>query len=814
MIRNYIKIAVRSFNAHKVNAVVNILGLAVGIASALIILSIIQFEMSFDKFHSDSDRIYRVVRISQFEGQEEYRTNVPYPLPIALKDEISSMENVTTILYWNWSGVQIEVIDDQAEKPIKFQETNGFAFIEPTFFEIFDFNETGVKWLSGNPKTALVEPMSIVLTQSISQKYFGNESALGKTLRVDDTHNATVTGVIEDFPNNTDFPFTIMMSYSTMLQSVGDSINDWVSIGETECYVKLPSFMTKDEMDENIEKLHVLHTSKELNAVRKYKLQKLSDVHQDNRFGNYNNRIVSEGKLWALAIIGVFLLLTACINYINLTTAQSALRSKEIGIRKVMGSSKVQLVTQFMSEALCLALIAGLTGLLIAELLVSNFQALLSTPTSIHLIFDPYILKSLVGILALITFFAGLYPALVISAFNPLNAIKNKLTAPRGSIPLRKVLVVLQFCISLVFVIGTFVVMAQMNFFRNVDLGFNKDAIVNVDLPDNDKRKLDLFRKQIESESAIEAISFSSSIPSGVTRNKSFTGIRRKSSDQEEGFITEFQFIDPSYIDLYKMEIVAGRNFNGADSLKKIIIINEALSAKFGFNNPNEAIGSEMIIGDLSVTIIGVIKDYYSKSLREEIDKVSFLFIPKLFSNASIKLSVAGNEGISSIQDKIQIIKNAWQVTYPESTMSYHFFDENVEAFYSEENKFSSLLQIFSLVLIFIGCLGLYGLTAFLVNSRMNEVALRKVFGATSINIVKLISLDFVWLIGFAFLIAAPISFYFMDIWLQEFAYHITIRWWMLILPALMVLLIALLSVSGQSLKAAHSNPAKILKYE
>lgn len=811
MIKSYFITASRNLRAHRSNTLINVMGLVVGIASAIILLSIIRFETSFDHQHTAFDRIYRIVRVSQVEGQTEYRTGVSYPLPPVIDEEVPQVEAITSVLYWGWAGIQVDVTDETGKSHNKFQETTGFAFVEPSFFSIFDYADSEFRWLHGNPDVSLSQPDNIVLTRSLAMKYFGTTDVLGKTIRVDNDWDCKVTGVIENIPENSDFPFTFLMSYATLNRDIGYRMDDWWSVGVNESYVRLRPGSTKEETDAQIEKAHAAHTPKELHSYRKYKLQPLNELHTDARFGNFNSRVVSEEKIWMLAVIALFLVLVACINYVNLSTAQSAMRSKEIGIRKVLGSLRKHLVLQFMTETLLLTMIASVCGLLLAEVASTTFQTLLSIPTGEHIINDPFILKTLAIMIVMVSLLAGVYPAFVLSGFNPIAAIKTKLASHAGKFQLRKVLVVAQFGITQFFVMGTFVVMQQLDYFNNTDLGFERKAIINMELQNADRSQLATLTSMLRTDPAVAGLSVSSSIPSGNRRPSSYADIRRKGAASAEGLVYEYQFIDTAYFSIFGIKLSAGRNFMPGDT-SQTIIINHTLAMKAGFESDEAAIGQEMIaFGKGATRIVGVVEDYHDSSLHGDIGKIGFYFGAREQNMVSVKLGVTG---LVSLQEAVQRLQSAWNQVYPGAAISYEFFDQKIAAFYREEQKFSNLLQIFSGVLVVIGCLGLYGLIAFVVNRRMKEVALRKVMGATPLNVLALIAREYVLLIVMAFVLAAPLAYYALQDWLNGFAYHITISWWALALPGLLILAIALVAVSGKSLSAAQMNPADTLRTE
>lgn len=815
MIRSYFKMAQRSLLAYKGNTIINILGLVIGIASALVITTVIRYELSFDTFHSDTDRIYRMVRVSGEDlsamERSQCRTGISYPVPAAIKEEISSLEDITSMQYYG--GVLVEVLDKSGSVLRKFREDRGLAFVEPSFFRIFDFKDTDFKWIEGNPEKALTEPLSVVLTKTLAKKYFPEGNALGMTIKLEKDADCKVTGVIEDLPPNTDFPFTALVSYVTVMQ--GEKMNDWISVDDDHhTYLKLTPGITQKEMEKQIAKVHEKHTSKDIYESRHYLLQELSGLHSDPRFGNFNGRTISRQTVIALALVGLFLLLTAAINYINLATAQSVMRAKEVGLRKVMGGNRKSLVAQLLTETFTVVFIAGLIALLLSELLLTNLQSLLNIQATGYYLTDPFVLSSLFVIILVVTLFSGIYPSLVISRFSPVIALKNKFATERiGGFSMRKVLVVTQFTLTQMLVVGTFIVVAQIKFFQNVDMGFNHEAVITMTLPGRtDLGKIGLMEDQLKSLTSVSTVSFSSTLPSGLRRYRSFRDIARpEATSSKEYVIFEYQVIDPHYLDLYQIKLLAGRNISWADSSGNILI-NKTLARSLRLGSPEEAISKELKMGGDKVTVVGVVDDFFSNSLKESVDNMVFVVRPRASAFVSVKLAIPGGNG--SMQDAITQIEKIWTASYPEHIFSYEFLDENIKAFYAQEQKYAQLFQLFSLIFLLIGCLGLYGLITFVVNRKGKEVAIRKVLGASLSNILVMFSKEYVQLIVLSFLLAVPVAFYAVTNWLSNFKNQIELQWWLFALPGILVLVIALLVVGIKSLNAANANPVDKLKYE
>lgn len=812
MLSSYFKMAKRSLMAYKSTSIINILGLVIGIASALVLLTVIRYELSFDSFHSNKNRIYRMVRVTGTEMSS--RSGISYPVPMALKEEVTSLDNITSVEYFG--GVNVDVLDASGSTLKKFREESGCALAEPSFFKVFDFKDTGFKWIAGNPEKALSEPLSVVLTKTLTKKYFGDDNALGQTIRLQKQWDCKVTGIVEDLPPNTDFPITIFLSYSSLRTLEGDDrLNDWFSVNDRHnTFVILNEGTTKPEIERQIGNVHASHTPKDLHESRHYLLQELRNMHYDAKFGNFNKRTISKQTILALGLVGLFLLLTASINYINLATAQSSLRAKEIGLRKVMGSNQKNLMIQFLMETFLVVLVAGVIALGVSEIVLVNFQSLLNMKLTGLNFVDPFIIASTIAIIIFVSLFSGLYPSFMISQFNPVTALKNKFSTENvGGFSLRKVLVVVQFTITQMLVVGTFIVVSQMKFFQNMDMGFNREAIITARLPNGDKEKLQVMKDQLHAQAFVSDVSFSFTLPSGISRNRSYQGIGSlEAASMNDFLVFEDEAIDPSYLDLYQIKLVAGRNLTMQDSIGNILI-NKTLVKNLSLGLPEEAVGKELKMGNgKKVTVVGIVDDFYSNSLKETVDNIVMTIDPESYAMLSVKLDVTDSQ--HSLQGAVKGIEKIWTTNFPEFIFNYQFFDENIKAFYAQEQKYAQLFQSFSLIFLLIGCLGLYGLITFVVNRKGKEVAIRKVLGATINDILLMFSKEYVQLILLSFLIAVPVAYYAVNSWLSNFAYHIELEWWLFVIPGLLVLSIAFLVVTTKSLRTANANPVDKLKYE
>ncbi len=821
MLKNYLKIAFRHLLKNCVTTVINVLGLALGISCLLIILAVVRYERSYDQFHSKADQIYRVVRVSQGDGATEYRAGISYPVPNALKEDMTIAKEVTATFHIG--DMQVSIIDGTTDEVQRqFQEDDGITFADANFFRVFDFKDAGFRWIAGNPETALKEPFTAVLNQTLANKYFPEGNALGNTLKLDNLIDVKVTGIVSDLPANSDFPFKIIASYAT-LNTEGlfkNSFSDWYSVNDdNQGYILLNEGIAVEEAEEQILKIHAARVDERLAQSRLYKLQPLRELHTDNRFDNYRSRTVSSETTWALLIIGVFIIGSASINFVNLSTAQSILRSKEVGIRKTMGSNRTQLTIQFLGETFIVTLTAGILALGAAELVTVYASDLLQMETTGMLLSNSFILISLVAIIIGVALLAGTYPALMMSQFNPVVALKNKIDgkAQRG-IQLRRGLVTLQFVIAQIFIIGTIVVIKQMDYFRNAELGFDQEAVITARLPEGrnpDLSTLETLENQWKSNSTVKSVSFASTSPSGVGRSNSFWDIKRQgASEGSEGIVFERQSVDEQYLDLFQIPLVAGRNFLPSDTSQRIIL-NRKLSDRAGFSDPADALNETMLIGETAYTIIGVVENFHTQPLKGELDYVGLLMQPKDYNTANIKLNLASTENASNrLSETIQQLEASWNSTYPEYIFDYRFLDESIAAYYQEEARLTQLFKVLAVITIFIGCLGLYGLIAFMAVRRTKEVGIRKALGASVQHILILFSKEFIYLILIAFCIAGPIAFYVMQQWLQNFTYQIDLDSSVFILAISVSVLIAILTVSHQSINAALANPVDSLRNE
>jgi putative ABC transport system permease protein len=799
MLNNYFKAALQNLRSHKAYAAINTIGLTVGMAACLLIFLLLQYETSFDNFHKDKERIYRVVAVTKTQAGMNYSKASAFPVAQALRIDFPQVEQVARIYIRNEKHVALPN-DDAGAPQNKFKETVFFA--EPEFFDIFNF-----PFLAGNPKTALSEPNSAVLTQETAEKYFGDwHTAIGKLIKYDNRSVCKVTGILKNIPANTNFPLQIVLSFETARQE--DLPTDWVTQdGSLNTFVVLPENITAPQFDNDLKTFVKKHTPAEY-ANHGYMLQPLADMHYDSRFGTYSGSTFSKTLITTLSLIGFFLLIIACINFVNLATAQAVNRSKEVGIRKVLGSSKKQLITQFLSETLLITLTSVVIAVMFASIVLPLLNNLLRTSVEIQLSFP--LIVFLISIIISVTILSGLYPAIVLSGFNPITVLKSKLTSKTaGGLSMRRLLVVFQFTIAQALIFGTLIVVSQMNFFQNASMGFDKDAIVTVPLPNDSSRlfKADALKLQLLEQAGIKNVSLSAFTPidkAGWDGDFIFDNAVRKSD-----FNPEFKWADADYFKTYNIQFVAGMPYQQADSVNGFVV-NELMVKKLGIKNPKDIIGKRITIfgGTIAAPVVGVVKDFNSTSLEKGMKPIVLGSWKLVYRLINIKIQP------QQVKQTLAAIEKLWNKTYPEFTYEYQFLDDKIASFYKQESRLSQLYQLFAGIAIFISCLGLYGFVSFMAVQRTKEVGIRKVLGASVPKIIYLLSKEFTALIGVAFLIATPLAYYFMHQWLQGFAYRVHIGLGIFALTILIAEIIAWLTVGYQAIKAAVANPAKSLRSE
>lgn len=731
---------------------------------------------------------------------KNYTAGVPPVFPDAFRTDFPEAE---VVIFTSYRAGGVITIPVPQGVPVKYEVDKGIVYTQPEFFKIFDR-----KILSGTAEKGLDEPNEVIISKSAALKYFGKEDPLGKTLLFE-SKEYKVTAIMEDYPSNTDLPFDIMLSYITIKRE-RDEVG-WNGIwSDEQCYILRKEDAGIAELERRIPDFVKKHQGNNPDHAT-YEIQPLSEIHYDDRFGNYNYSTTSRQMLTALGVIGIFLIITACINFINLVTAESIKRSKEVGIRKALGSSRSQLMIQFLGESGLVTMLAVLLAIEFAQMGLSFLNPFLSLDLSLDFLHDRSLWIFLVGVSVFVGILSGLYPSMVVSGFNPVFAIKNQSNNKNSSgYLLRRGLVVLQFFISQFFIIGTIVLISQMRYFQTKDLGFKKDAIINVPIPENERsgfqessNKMRNLRDEVSRIGGIELVSLSNTPPS--SGSVSSTDFSMEGSDNR--YSTQVKSVDGSYVELFGLTLIAGTNVLDLDTAQGFMV-NEKLASMVGFNNPQEIIGKNIKMWGKTLPVVGVIKNFHTMSLHDPIEATILLNRIKNYSTLSLKINP------SMIQQTIKEVQQQWEATYPEFIFSYKFLDEQIKEFYEREQKMSTLLTLFTSVAIFIGCLGLFGLATFMANQRTKEVGVRKVLGASVESIVMLFSREYGKLILIGFALAAPLAWYVMEQWLNAFAYKIEIGPDIFLVGLFVSFVIAIFTVGYRSLRAATVNPVDSLRSE
>jgi len=806
MIKNYFTSAWRNIRRNKAYAAINIIGLAVGIAACLVLFIVIRYELSYDRFQPDYTRIYHVAaKIKSAEG-DGYGEGIPYPAYDALRTQFPDITTAAMFQNYNSQVTVLNTNDANSPSNKKFLEETSIFFSDPNFFSVFQY-----KWLAGSAQV-LKDPNNAVLTKKFAEKYFGDwHNAMNKILKLDNTATVQVSGILDDVPLNTDFPLGVIASYETM-KNYPDTYgytDRWGSVTSSfQAFMLLPPNVSASSINKRLLAFSNEHYNADKKDIFKtYQfLQPLSDIHFDKQIGNFGDHITSRTTLWTLSLIGIFIIIMACINFINLSTAQAVGRSKEVGIKKVLGGTQGQLFRQLMGETFVIVVTAVVLALFIASTCLPFIKNIASIQERLRLLNTSTILFiSLVTVI--VTLLAGAYPSLVLSGFRPVLALKNKITsASIGGISLRRGLVITQFAISQVLITGTIIAINQMNYIRKADLGFNKEAVLvlnsNVDSSVNVRQPA--FKQRLLSISGVRSVSFSSDVPSSESNSSGNFAYDHK---PDENFEVYRKLADEDYFKTYGLQIIAGRVYDKSDTTKEVVV-NETMVKKLGIKNEKDILGHEMRLGKTWYPIVGVVKDFKTNSLREAIKPLVIAERNKRYYFTGIKLNTV------DLSEVTKEIETAWNQFFPEYVYTPTFMDDRINDFYKQENQLSLLYKIFAAIAIIISCLGLYGLISFMATQKTKEVGIRKVLGASVTNIIYLFSKEFTILILVAFAVAVPVAYYMMHSWLDNFVFRIHITIWVFILAIACSVLIAWITVGYKSVRAAIANPVKSLRTE
>jgi len=800
MFRNYLKIAFRNVKRHKGYAFINIAGLAIGMACCILIISFIATELSYDRFHKNSDRIYRLCLDANLGGNQiRMPINTAPSGPALIQDYPEVLDAVRLRPLQN---VSIK------NKDIEFFEENAL-YADNSIFNVFTF-----PMIKGNPQSALKTAYSMVMTEDTAKRYFGDENPIGKILKVDNQFDYSVTGIVENVPKNSHFTFDILCSFESLYVRNREAMEEWMNFN-LYTYILLQENPDPKVLENKFPALIDKHMGAVLKAVGgeiNFFLQPLTKIHLHSHMENEIGANSDIAYIYIFAAIALFILFIACINFMNLATARSALRAREIGIRKVIGAERKELIRQFLGESLIYSLFSLLVAVLLAHLVLPVFRSLSGRDFTIDYFGMPWLIPGLIGMILFVGFVAGSYPALFLSSFQPVKVLKGNLKAGAANSRFRSILVVGQFVISIGLIISTGIILNQLRYMKNKNMGFEKQNLIVVRTSAGPAREsIDSIKQEFKNIPGVLNAGLTSQVPGREANVSPFV---------PEGFSTnESQLmknidIDQDFIPTMGIEVTAGRNFSsefGTDS-SSAIIINETAARKFGWTDPIgkkiEHFSGEEIEDRTAKTVVGIIKDIHMSSLHS-------LIMPLYINNESDDLdNIAIRINPNNVGGTIDKLRAKWKELYPNQSFDYYFLDDSLATLYESEGRLSQIFSSFTLFAIFIACLGLFGMASFTAEQRTKEIGIRKVLGASVSGVVVLLAKDFLKLVLLANIISWPIAYFAMKKWTQGFAYQAETGVWMFVITGVLAVVIALLTVSFQSIRAALSHPINAIKYE
>jgi len=814
MFRNHFKLILRTLWKYKSYTAIHIVGLAIGLTVCLAIYLFIQHELSFDAYHAKAERIYRINTVSENAEGQTFSSVTPYPFAETFRVDFPDLEKIAQAHLYSESIVSVEAGSE-------LFKVNDYLFADEQLVDIFDFQT-----IEGDLQKTLAQPNQVVLSESLAKRLFGNRPAMGQSINIDGEIDVQVGAIMADVPANTHLQAAMLVSWESLTRAFtgGFEIDNWGITLSGVTYALLPEGYTPGQLEERLMAFAQKYMNEEDNAYENaLVLQPLADIHFEPKY-NSDSPVtpIRPLYLWIFAIIGGFVLLIACINFINLSTAQAIKRAKEVGVRKVLGAEKRQLIGQFMGEALLITSVAGLIALTITQITLPNINSLLDKHINTAFMQKPEVWLFLATVIVMVTVLSGLYPAFVIARYQPVRVLKSQRTAGnKSSLLLRRSLVVTQFTITLVLIIGTIVMARQLDFMKNKDLGFNKESVILLDMPERDH--FETLRTEWLRHPNVQNVSFSVGAP--TSRNNIHTEYLPVGAPPDAGKRVSLKTVDSHYAETYGLRLVAGRFLNEqddrnavadvpADDLQFSFVVNEKLTQQLGYANPEEILGERLEISislgenPIQAEVVGVVQDFNLSSLHEEIEPVLMLNLPFLYYVAGLKIDM------TDLDNTLAHIEDSWKAQFPDALFEHRFLDETIARQYESEGRLFGLFQTFSGLAILIGCLGLWGLVSFITEQRMKEIGVRKILGATTQNIVLMLSSEFTKLVLVSFVLAVPLGYWIMSKWLDNFSYAVGIGLGVFAIALVIALLLTWLTVSFKSVKAALSNPVKALRTE
>lgn len=799
MLKNYIVTAFRNLRRNKANTTINVLGLTLGITCSIVLFLVIQFELSFNKHFAEQDRIYRIITESVDDnGNTNVSSSMQFPFVRIFQQDYPDIP--VTFVENNFSTPNIFV--EQNGDWVRFPEDGDHAaMVHPDYPKIFSHT-----WLAGNPETALTEANSVVITRRRAMRYFNRVDVVGETLRYNENIMLQITGVIEDYPNTTDLPLDLIFSITTHDQYVKEAAENWGgNYSGLHCFVKLPEGVTQEAFEARMAGFDARHRGEKYKEGYERKLQPLADMHYATGMATFSVNTISKNNLLAVGLIGALLLFAACMNFVNLNTALAMKRAKEVGVRKVLGGSRTQLFRQFMGETFLITFMAMLISFGGVELALIQLKEYIGYDLNFTVISDTGMMLFMFMVLLFSVLFSGLYPALIMSSYKPVAALKNKVGEGNGKkVSLRKVLVTLQMSISQALIICTILVVRQMDHFYNAPLGLEPESVVEIFVGNTNAENNQLFRNLASDIPGVETVTFTNT---GAISTSLWAGsYKSRVNDEEKKGHAHIKFIDDEFLDTYGIQLIAGENVRETENTYEYLV-NEVFLKEIGVTNPLDAIGLPATIWGNEGFIKGVVADFNSQSLHEGMKPLMMLY-QEGYASSAIRFET------SEIQPMIKGLEEAFVKVFPGREFSANFLDETISGFYEEEQKASLLFQVAAGMAIFIGCIGMFGLVSYIAGRKTKEVGVRKVLGASVSNILMLFSRHFMGLAMIGFVVAAPIAYYFMDKWLQNFEYRIDIGVSTFAFGLLVTLVLVALSTGFRAYRSATVNPVKSLRSE
>ncbi|NQV71521.1 ABC transporter permease [bacterium] len=802
MFSNYIRTSLRKLNRTKLHTTVNIAGLTLGLLCAIVIFQKVRFEYSFDTYHEDPDRLYRVVRNDIQDGEPDLGAGLPFPFVDAFRADFREVERLT-LVDTNFETDPLIGIHDPDGTVRRFKEERNVAFVEPDYFEMFHY-----EWLSGDLATALAQPQSAVISRSLAEKYFGTIDVLGRSFTFSNRYEVTITGVVEDPPANTELPFSMLLArYKGSDTNLYKENDNWGSVSSSvQAFLKIKSRDDAAEIDSEFPAFIAKYRDPDDAKDLGYRLQPLKEVHFDDRYGTLRDSDpITKGSLSTLSWVGIFLLLTACINFVNLNVVLVFRRAKEVAVRKVLGGTSGNIASYFMTETALSVVFALVLAFLLANPVLKFTSSIVGTGVTVSPFSDSILVAASLIVAIIVTLIAGLYPSAILSSIQPVRALRGTSSGqPKSFLSVRRGLVVFQFMISQVFIIGTLVAMNQMSYINSAPLGYEPDAIVEFPIPTRIEGEVDRLKEQIALNPTITGVTYSNS---GATSGNTWasSGVASVEGEWVE-LQTQVKLIDYDYMNVYGMKLIAGRGFERSDSASGIVV-NETFARRLGFDDPTDILGTLVKISSWNnIPITGVIEDFHTNSMRDEVESVT------LIQTAGYAYLGAAKIPTGQINASIDAIRESWEATYPNFIFEYDFLDDKIAELYEEEQTTQSLIQLFASIAILIGCIGLYGLISYSTSQRAREVGIRKVLGASTTRIVGLFSKEYVFMVLFGFAVSAPVAYIVMNEWLDNFAYRIDIGVGTFGAAFVLSFVIALLTVSVKTIRSAQANPVDTIR--